>query len=84
MIVCSALVLVVAVQNRLPKLLIPWIVLSIVELFVILFGCFLATVVIGQEYKPQSIEKFFFITAGVILLTGNVRTTFWMLIFQFV
>jgi hypothetical protein len=72
MIISSALVVVVAVKNRFPKLLIPWIVFSILELFIVLFGCYLFMVAAGQAFQPKSIEKFFFITIGVLLLTGNV------------
>lgn len=72
MIISSVLVVVVAVKNRFPKLLIPWIVFSILELFIVLFGCYLFMVAAGQAFQPKSIEKFFFITIGVLLLTGNV------------
>lgn len=77
MIISSALVVVVAVKNRFPTLLIPWIVFSVLELFIVLFGCYLFMIAAGQAFQPKSIEKFFFITIGVLLLTGNKMRNQW-------
>jgi hypothetical protein len=71
MIIFSVLVLIVAMQNRLPKLLIPWIILGVVELFIVLIGCYLAMIIIAQEYQSKSYEKFLFVSFAFIALTGK-------------
>jgi hypothetical protein len=74
MIISSALVVVVAVTNRFPKLLIPWIVFSILELFIIPLGCYFFMVAVVQKIQPNTNEKFFFTTYGVPLLAGNITS----------
>ncbi len=71
MSIFSALVVVVAVKNRFPKLLVPWIVLSVFEMFVILFMCYIFMLLAGQVFQPRSIEKFLLVTLGFLLLAGN-------------
>ncbi|XP_046461481.1 uncharacterized protein LOC124207891 [Daphnia pulex] len=83
MIISSALVVVVAMENRFPKLLIPWIVFSVLELFIVLFGCYLFMVAAGQAFQPKSIEKFFFITIGVLLLTVVILFRTWFVVFSY-
>nr|CAH0109355.1 unnamed protein product [Daphnia galeata] len=83
MIICSALLIVVAVKNRLPKLLIPWIILSVLEMFVILFICYLAMIIAGQAFQPKSIEKFLLITFSILSVTAFLLFRTWFIVFSY-
>ncbi|XP_046634353.1 uncharacterized protein LOC124313455 [Daphnia pulicaria] len=83
MIISSALVVVVAVTNRFPKLLIPWIVFSILELFIIPLGCYFFMVAVVQKIQPNTNEKFFFTTYGVPLLAAVILFRTWFVVFSY-